>query len=104
MVKQYPYLLQVFVQADATMDNNGNWIPGTQSWVDVCECRDESGSGKRITLTDGSVYEYNALIQCPVIDQIKPGTMIRVIDGNVIRVEKAVVYSRKDQMHTRIWV
>lgn len=107
MIRQYPYTLQVIIQVPDTQDpNTGSIIPGSSSWIDVCKCRDEAGSGKRVTLSDGNVYEYQFLVQCPRgIEALIPGSKIRIIDSaENVRCQGSVSYSRKDQLHTRIWV
>lgn len=104
MVQQYPYILQVLFLTGGTQDADGNYIPQTETWANLCRCRDESGNGKTVALTDGEAYPYNFLVQMPKgVEAIKAGTQIRVVDGSAIRATGKVVYSRKDQLHSRAW-
>lgn len=105
MVRQYPYILQSLTIADGGPDQDGNYQPATETWSDVCICRDEAGNGKKLTLADGSVHEYSYLVQMPKgTEPIDSGTKIRVMDGGEIRATGEVLYSRKDQLHSRLWV
>lgn len=104
-MRQYPYTLQVLFQGPDTQDAAGNIVPGASNWVNLTRCRDEDGRGKKVTLNDGNVHEYSLLIQMPKgVDALKPGTLIKVLDGSNVRAEGKIIYSRKDQLHSRAWV
>ena len=104
MVSQYPYILQV-LSITGTKDENGNWIAGTENWINLTRCRDEAGSGKKVTGIDGSSHDYSFLIQMPQgVEAIAAGTKVRVVDGAAVRATGLVIYSRKDQFHSRVWV
>lgn len=105
MVVQYPYILEMLVRSGGGYDNAGNPIPSFEDWVSVGKCRDEAGNGKKVTLSDNTVHEYSFLVQCPKgTPAIEKGTTIRIMEGNIIRCQGEVIYSRKDQLHTRLWV
>lgn len=106
MVIQYPYTLEKKVLQEAIQETNGNWQEQVETWVKVCNCRDEAGNGKTVQTADGTAYHYTALIQCPKgVEAIKVNTSIRVVDqdGN-IRISGKVIFSRKDQLHSRQWL
>lgn len=105
MVVQYPYILQVLFLTGSTQDANGNYQEQTETWANYCRCRDEAGAGKKVTTVDGNVHDYSYLIQMPRgVEAIAPGTMVQVMQGSEVRAKGKVIYSRKDQMHSRIWV
>lgn len=105
VVKQYPYTLEMLVQTGGGYDEAGNPIPSSEGWETVCNCRDEAGNGKKVTLSDNLVHEYSFLVQCPKgTPSIQKGTTIRVKEGDEVRCQGEVIYSRKDQLHTRLWV
>ncbi len=105
MVAQYPYVLQVLSISGARQDADGNFIPQQKNWVNLCRCRDEAGSGKTVTMTSGEAYPYSFLIQMPKgVAAIAAGTQVRVMDGVAVRAAGKVIYSRKDQLHSRTWV
>jgi hypothetical protein len=104
VASQYPYVLQVLLLTGNTQDADGNYIPQTETWTNLCRCRDESGNGKSISTVDGEIYPYSFLIQMPKgVDPLAPGTQVRVMDGSTVRATGKVVYSRKDQLHSRAW-
>lgn len=105
MVKQYPYRLQRLTQTGPTTNPNGAYVGGSETWVDLCKCRDENSNGRPVTV-DGIQYAYNFLVQCPKgTNKLNSGEVVRVIDAeNNVRVKGQVVHSSKDQLHTRIWV
>lgn len=105
MVRQYPYVLQVLELTGGGFDSNGNPIPPSETWMNLTRCRDEAGNGKKVTLNDGNVHEYAFLIQMPKgVEAIQPGKKVRVMDGADVRARGEVVYSRRDQLHSRAWV
>lgn len=106
MVKQYPYTLQVLYMTGGGKDSDGNIIPPSDDWVNYSRCRDEAGNGKPITLTDGTQSQYSYLIQMPKgVEALEFGKPVQVLDseGN-IRAKGKVIYSRKDQLHSRAWL
>lgn len=105
MVRQYPYILQVQSGEKPVQDENGNWVGGQTTWINLCRCRDENGSGKPLKMADGTSVVYSFLIQMPNgVEALKAGTLVRVVDGSQIREQGAVLYSRKDQLHSRAWI
>ena len=105
MISQYPYTLQVLSITGETQDGDGNWIPGTPSWAFLSYCRDEAGSGKEVVGEDGNSHVSTAIIFLPKgTPAVAAGTRVRVLNGDIVRLEDEVVYSRQDQLHSRIWV
>jgi len=105
MIQQYPYTLEVLNIVEGEPDANGDYAVPLDSWQTISKCRDEAGNGRKITLEDGSAFEYNFLIQMPKgVESIAVGKKVRVKDGNSVRATGEIKYSRKDQLHTRAWV
>lgn len=106
MIKQYPYQLEVLLTVDNGTDPNGNNLPPSDDWTFLCNCRDEAGNGRLINGVDGQAIAFSFLIQMPKgVDAIEEGSKVRVIDeSGAIRCEGSVIYSRKDQLHSRAWV
>ena len=105
MVKQYAYQLEVLSIPDTVFDEKGNIIPPVETWNLVANCRDESGHGKKVTMADGLSYDYSFLVQLPKgVEAVEVGKRVRVLSVDHVRCEGVVIYSRKDQLHTRLWV
>lgn len=105
MVSQYPYILQVLNLLGGGYDENGNPIPPSEQWINYCRCRDEAGNGRTVTTQDGVQHQYSFLVQMPKgVDEVKAGTKVKVVDGSDVRASGEVIYSRKDQLHSRLWV
>lgn len=106
MVKQYPYELYVFTAGESVFDEaTGEWVANPETWNFKSKCRDEAGTGRKITTPDGEAYTYGTLVQLPKgTDGIKSGDRIRVMNGSQVRFEGSVVRFSKDQLHSRIWV
>lgn len=108
MVKQFPYTLKVLKKTEAVYDEeSGNFIPGSEKWICVSQCRDEgNGGGGKIVTADSEVYVYGAVIylpkSCPNVDL---GAKIQVVDkdGNV-RLSGDNKLFKKEQMHARLWL
>lgn len=104
-MKQYPYILEVLYLSGGGQDADGNAIEPTKNWLALARCRDEAGNGKSVATQDGIVHQFSFLVQLPKgVEAFKAGTQIRVKDGAEIRCLGSVIYSRKDQFHTRLWV
>lgn len=105
MITQYPYQLQVLTQGESVQDANGDWVTPATVWIDYCKCRDEAGNGKYVKGVDGNDYLFSFLIQMPKgIEPISSGTQIRIMNGSDVRQSGKVLFSRKDQLHTRSWI
>lgn len=105
MVKQYPYKLQVLELIGGGQNEDGDYAPATQEWVNISKCRDESGQGKTVTLSDVTIATYSFLIQCPKgLPALVTGKDIQVIEEGRVRAFGKVLYSRKGQLHTQIWL
>lgn len=102
---QYPYTLEVLYLTGGGKDVNGNPIPPIENWVALTRCRDEDGKSKVITTPDGVQHQFAFLVQMPQgVEPLKSGAKVRVKEGNEIRAIGDVIYSRKDQFHSRLWV
>lgn len=107
MAKQYPYTLQI--QVDSTgpiQDGDGNWFDGGPVWVDYCKCRDENGKGIEIKGESGNKVTASFIAFCHKgTERLSVNTNIQILDadGNV-RESGQVIYSRKDQYNTKLWV
>ena len=105
MVKQYPYQLEVLSIPETVFDEKGNIIPAVETWNSIANCRDESGHGKKVTMADGLSYDYSFLVQLPKgVEAVEVGKTVRVLSDGETRCQGVVIYSRKDQLHTRLWV
>lgn len=106
MVKQYPYTLQKLQTTPSHQDDDGNFVAESTLWVDLCKCRNEDGKQRKITVADDTFSVANHMIQCPKgVEALNFNDQIKVIGENSeVRVQGSVLYSSKDQLHTRIWV
>ena len=104
MVKQYPYSLYILNIQDATQNENGDFIEGSQSWGLACTCRDEANTKSQTVLVDSVYYPYDSIIytpkSCPIL---KNETKIEVRQGGVVRLSGVVKRFSQDQLHSRIW-
>lgn len=107
MIKQYPYVLEVFTSGESTYnEQTGEWIIEEGEWVEHSKCRDEvSSSGGQVVTTDGEVYSYTWIVLMPKgVAEIKPGTKVRVMDGDDMRLEANAIRFSSDQLHCRLWL
>ena len=106
MKGQYPYKLQTLASTnDDIKDGNGDFIITPESWVDVCNCRDEEGRRFVVKTPDGLDYVSTVVVFAPKGTlAVAPGVTIRILDCDTIRVQMKVMASRREQLHTRIWV
>lgn len=104
-MKQYPYILQTTPIDAGKKTENGNYIASNASFITVCNCRDEIGRNYSIKAQDGTIYVSTVVLFAPKgTAVITPGTIVRVMDGDNIRLTGRVVASRADYFHTRIWL
>lgn len=109
MVTQYPYTLEEYQVADATLGTTGNWETPEGEWVEISKCRDESGlkggGSSLLYMPDGKAITFSSLIQLPMTCPIlKGGATIRVMDGDILRLEGKILRFVQDQLHSRAWV
>lgn len=106
MVKQYPYILKVYKEQEATFDQStAEWTQGVAEWIEWGKCRDEVSSGGKITLQDGEQYSFSAVVYCPKhIKEINKGAIIQVWNNGDLRLQGEVKRFSKDQLHARIWL
>lgn len=109
MVTQYPYALEEYQVADATLGTTGNWETTEGVWVEISKCRDESGlqgGGSRLLMMpDGKAITFSSLIQLPLTcPALLAGATIRVMDGSILRLEGKILRFVQDQLHSRAWV
>jgi len=105
-MKQYPYSLKKLQIVESHQDGDGNFVAESSSWINVCNCRNEDGKQRRITVSDDTFSIANHLIQCPKgVLALEFGDKVKVIGiDNEVRLEGSVLYSTKDLLHTRIWL
>ncbi len=107
MVSQYPYKLQKLQGVSASQNDNGHFVnSGSNSWIDVCNCRNQNAKNKQFNISDSKYLVATFLIHCPLgTEAIKQGQTIRILNqDNSIRLQGQVIYSEKKQLHTQIWV
>lgn len=107
MVIQYPYKLQKLQGVTSSQDDNGHFVnSGSNGWVDVCNCRNQSAKNKQFTVSDSKYLVATFLIHCPLgTETIQAGQIVRVLnEDDSIRMQGQVIYSEKKQLHTQIWV
>lgn len=105
--EQYPYKLQKFEGATASQDADGHFVnTGTDTWVDVCFCRNQNAKNKQFTVSDSKYLVATFLIHCPLgTDKLNANQIVRVLNqDNSVRLQGQVIYSEEKQLHTQIWV
>lgn len=108
MVTQYPHMLWVTVNTNATKDGNGDWIPGSPGTLLKLKCRAESSSGNGyLTGSDGKRIDYSWVVYLP-LDQatlIPTGSPVSIYDGDTLILEKDTVKRfSKGQLNIRVWL
>ena len=95
-------------KADATRNENGDFVPGTEGeWAFVSECREEpSSGGQLISGTDGEDRKVSSIIQassdCP---DLAPGTEIQVRnETGDVQIEGTILRFKRYRKDCRIWV
>jgi len=103
---QYPYMLQKLTVSPSSQDANGDYTPQTESWVNVCACRNEDGKQRKFNIEADVHLIASHLIQCPQGTlALNAGEQVKVIENDgTERLKGAVIYASKDRFHTRIWV
>jgi len=109
MVTQYPYKLEEYQVGDSVLGTTGEFSDVVGEWVEISSCRDESfvmgGGNKMITASDGQAITTSSLIQLPLTcPNLHDGALVRVMDGEVVRLEGKVLRFLRDQLHCRTWV
>lgn len=105
MVNQYPYVLKVASQEEATKDSSGNWVPGASSLNVFCICRTEpNGSGRMITLSDGSSYQHEFVVYMPLGNALEEGKYIEVYDGDRLVAKGLIKRFYKGQLNMMLWL
>lgn len=109
MVTQYPYKLEEYQVADSVLGTTGEFSDVVGEWVEISSCRDESfvmgGGNRMITAADGQAITTSSLIQLPLTcPTLHEGALVRVMNGDVVRLEGKVLRFSRDQLHCRTWV
>ena len=106
MVKQYPYNLYILNIQDATQNENGDFVEGSESWELACTCRDEANTKSQNVLVDSVYYPYDSIVytpkSCPILEN-ETKVEIRYQNG-VVRLSGQVKRFSQDQLHSRIWL
>jgi hypothetical protein len=105
---RYPHTLSYLrTTSESSQDSNGNWNASVPSvWVVIGECRvSPNGSGRHITLTDGSATVFSSSIVTPVLpEEIQFGTEIKVVDENGIeKFAGKVLRFSNDRKNATLW-
>ena len=109
-IKQYPHYLFVLQSEEASQDEDGNWIGGSEPTpVFHSKCREEvNASGRRLEVAGGSYHVFKSVIQMPKNKgRIAEGSQIVITDddaGDNVRLEGSVLKFDKAQLHSRLWV
>lgn len=92
MVKQYPYILKIHQEQEASFDQHtADWVQGATQWIEWSKCRDEISNAAILSQEDGKYYQYTAVIYCPKsMKMINKGTKIQVWNGEELRLEGEV--------------
>lgn len=110
MVDQYPHSAEIVTQeTDATVDADGNWIPGTTQTISL-KCRAESATANGYLVgVDGAKIDFSWIVYFPSgIPRIKEGVRITVVNpdapfGPETMLTDTVKRFSRGQLNVRIW-
>jgi len=104
VMPQYPYQLFVKTTEGGYQNDQGHIIPGTDSWINVSVCRDETENGTKHDLNDGSFYDYSSIIYMPKnCPKLNNGDTIEVRNGAEVRLKGTVKLFSEGFFNCRIW-
>jgi len=106
MVIRYPHELHQLVQVESTQDENGLFVAVTGAWQPVTHCRGEmDGKGQEVAGIDGVKVKYSANVFLPIAcPNILPGTTVKVLFGDVARIQGEVIQFERNQTYCKIWL
>lgn len=106
MITQYPYYLWIVTPSAATVDANGNFAAGTDTYTAAGRCRDTfSGSGKVVNV-GGQQYTCDHVVYAPQGVDVQEGAEIVVTEDAAmakVRCRFVVRLCHINQLHTRIY-
>lgn len=105
VVKQYPHTLEVLKTTAGHENEDGDWVPGTQEWVMVGDCRVEVAKQNAFkTGADGERVYYYATVYGPLPKwTLKFGDTIRVTMGSITEQLTVKMIDNGSQMNNRLW-
>lgn len=81
---RYPYTLEVWDEADATLNPDGSFTEGHAEWVEHCKCNAHSnGRAQEAVGANGKVIVYSFEVVVPSnASRLTDGAKVRIIDRN----------------------
>jgi hypothetical protein len=106
MVKQYPHTGKVFVAESSVKDANGNWPESSGSLLVETVCRAEPNKGNQYVIGQGGKQiTFSSIVYMPIpVQEIKPGMLFEVWDGELLKVREPVKQFSKGQLNARVWL
>lgn len=79
---RYPYILEMWKEAEAVLNDDGSWTEGKARWCYVCRCNARrGGSALERSGVDGKAFVYSYEVIMPATAPTIPlGTKIRILD------------------------
>lgn len=104
--KQYPHYLEVYQTTGGHENENGDWVPGTPSWISIGNCRVEVAKQNAFkTGIDGTRIYYFATIYGPLPKwDLKEGDQIRVTIRGIVKNLTVKMIDIGSQLNNRLWV
>lgn len=92
--------------ADATQDENGNWIAGGNAVTTIIPCRAESASANGyITGVEGQQINYSWILYAPqTIPAVKVGANVTVTSAGESVCSDTVKRFSRGQLNCRVWL
>ncbi len=106
MVIQYPHILKSTSVNAGTIDDNGDYVPGTGNTETEQPCRAESSDGNGyLNMPDGKRTDYSWIVYLPQdAARVLTGTKAVVMDGLETILTDTVKRFSRGQLNCRIWL
>ena len=106
MIIQYPNIGKAVLPGDSVKDADGNWIEGLGVVQLETVCRAEPAKGTSyVAGIGGDLIVYSCIVYMPIPgEEIKPGTLFEVWDGERKIVRTDVKQFSKGQLNARVWL
>jgi hypothetical protein len=102
---QYPHDLYILTTSGGSVNADGDIVPATQQWINVCRCREEKKSGSAVYMNSGTQFEYSSKIFTPTTcPNLEKGASFEVRNGSEVRAKGTVKLFDASVNHCRIWV
>ncbi|SEV88897.1 hypothetical protein SAMN05428988_0155 [Chitinophaga sp. YR573] len=103
MVVQYPHTLTATIVAESHQDDDGNWVPGSDTTREI-KCRVEpNGGGRQVQVADGSLIVYSSIVYMPRgTTPLQDGTRVSITSSPVTA--GAVLRFSQGQLNSRLWL